>query len=713
MEEELRCPACKQLFCNPVLLPCYHALCLNCAVHLQQPASLGGGGVAAGGVAAAGPVVAVGQAPPSSSASTASSSGGTAAGDEAGAAAGCDYQEVDKLSILSETDSGVVCTSRPNSYVGTPNLLSAGGAPCVLTLSCPAPACRKPVYFDEGGAHNLPKYRAMQAIVDKVLETRHVAARCQLCETEPAAPAAVLCEQCEVLYCEQCRDACHPARGPLARHTLLEPAAGRAALRARHRARDALCAQHDDEPLSLYCLVCKAAVCASCVHDSRHASHDVQPINTMCKAQKTELSQNLQQLSEKARSTTEFIQRLKGMSDKVNENCAEFEATVSAQCDALIEAIEARRAQLLEFVRQQRELKLRALRDQVSACTCRLQGTTGLLQFCIEALKETDSAAFLQVGSMLINRVANVDITWHKDVVASPRLSHEFDLTLDDKSVLRAIEQLNFIQMKPPAAPIIIPEECSAENNSVTVAWQPPPTSFVEGYVLELDDGSGGEFREVYCGKETICTVDGLHFNSMYNARVKAFNSTGEGDYSELIGLQTAEVAWFTLDACALPPELRLSEDNCTVTCDGYEHRVALAGVGFSRGVHYWEFTVDRYDSDTDPSFGVARIDVCRDQMLGKDDKGWSMYIDRQRSWFMHDSVHEQRCEGGIQVGSTVGVLLDLERHTLSFYVNEEPQGPIAFHGLYGVFYPAVSLNRGVAVTLHTALDPPSDSDES
>lgn len=49
---------------------------------------------------------------------------------------------------------------------------------------------------------------------------------------------------------------------------------------------------------------------------------------------------------------------------------------------------------------------------------------------------------------MLITRVANVDITWHKDVATSPRISHEFDLTLEDKSVLRAIEQLNFIQMK-------------------------------------------------------------------------------------------------------------------------------------------------------------------------------------------------------------------------------------------------------------------------
>ena len=129
----------------------------------------------------------------------------------------------------------------------------------------------------------------------------------------------------------------------------------------------------------------------------------------------------------------------------------------------------------------------------------------------------------------------------------------------------------------------------------------------------------------------------------MYNARVKAFNSTGEGEYSEVIGLQTAEgnlthldvdfqskisqfrsVAWFTFDpelSNGAGTGLNFSNNNSTVAVEGWEQRVALGSVGFSRGIHYWEFTVDKYTADTDPAFGVARIDVARDKMLGKHPK--------------------------------------------------------------------------------------------
>ncbi len=40
-------------------------------------------------------------------------------------------------------------------------------------------------------------------------------------------------------------------------------------------------------------------------------------------------------------------------------------------------------------------------------------------------------------------------------------------------------------------------------------------------------------------------------------------------------------------------------------------------------------------------------------------------------------------------------------------------QGPVAFTNLFGVYYPAVSLNCNVTVSVHTGLDLPSDSETS
>jgi tripartite motif-containing protein 9/67 len=85
------------------------------------------------------------------------------------------------------------------------------------------------------------------------------------------------------------------------------------------------------------------------------------------------------------------------------ENSSSFESAVEVQCMELVAAIEARKAQLLDFVRQEREMRLRALREQMTLCTARLQQTTALLQFCIEALKETDSVSFLQVSALFFS----------------------------------------------------------------------------------------------------------------------------------------------------------------------------------------------------------------------------------------------------------------------------------------------------------------------
>ncbi|KAI4500607.1 hypothetical protein M0802_004199 [Mischocyttarus mexicanus] len=256
MEDELRCPCCKELFTEPVLLPCWHALCLSCAVNLQAP-------------------------PDSPPESTTDSSN-----------VPCSDQEADKLSILSETDSGVVCgststSSRPGSYVGTPG--NGGFPPSGGTLCLSCPVCRKTVYFDEGGAHNLPKYRAMQRIVEKYQESKNARMQCQMCEGEPRE-AIVACEQCEVLYCDACRESCHPKRGPLATHNLGPPRGSWQSSSGKgSRASEGtpVCNDHNGEAVSLYCALCKIAICGLCLRD-RHAAHphDVLPLAAACKAQK-------------------------------------------------------------------------------------------------------------------------------------------------------------------------------------------------------------------------------------------------------------------------------------------------------------------------------------------------------------------------------------------------------------------------------------------
>ncbi|EGW13935.1 Tripartite motif-containing protein 9 [Cricetulus griseus] len=429
----------------------------------------------------------------------------------------------------------------------------------------------------------------------------------------------------------------------------------------------------------------------------------------------SQLSQALNGLSDRAKEAKEFLVQLRSMVQQIQENSVEFEACLVAQCDALIDALNRRKAQLLARVNKEHEHKLKVVRDQISHCTVKLRQTTGLMEYCLEVIKENDPSGFLQISDALIRRVHLTEDQWGKGTL-TPRMTTDFDLSLDNSPLLQSIHQLDFVQVKAsspvPATPILQLEECCTHNNSATLSWKQPPLSTVaaEGYILELDDGSGGQFREVYVGKETMCTVDGLHFNSTYNARVKAFNKTGVSPYSKTLVLQTSEVAWFAFDPGSAHSDIILSNDNLTVTCSSYDDRVVLGKTGFSKGVHYWELTIDRYDNHPDPAFGVARIDVMKDVMLGKDDKAWAMYVDNNRSWFMHNNSHTNRTEGGITKGATIGVLLDLNRKTLTFFINNEQQGPIAFENVEGLFFPAVSLNRNVQMSLSsTAVDAKKD----
>ncbi|XP_058662530.1 E3 ubiquitin-protein ligase TRIM9 isoform X15 [Ammospiza caudacuta] len=692
MEEELKCPVCGSFYREPIILPCSHNLCQACArnILVQTPDS---------------------ESPQSRRAS------GSAVSDY-------DYLDLDKMSLYSEADSGygsyggfasaptTPCQKSPNGVrvfppaaPPPPAALAPPPPPRNACLTCPQ--CHRSLVLDERGLRGFPRNRLLEGVIDRYQQGRAAALRCQLCEKAPKE-AAVMCEQCDVFYCDPCRLRCHPPRGPLAKHRLVPPAQGRVSRRLSPR-KISTCTDHELENHSMYCVQCKSPVCYQCLEEGKHSSHEVKALGAMWKLHKSQLSQALNGLSDRAKEAKEFLVQLRNMVQQIQENSVEFEACLVAQCDALIDALNRRKAQLLSRVNKEHEHKLKVVRDQISHCTVKLRQTTGLMEYCLEVIKENDPSGFLQISDALIRRVHMTEDQWGKGTL-TPRMTTDFDLNLDNAPLLQSIHQLDFVQMKVsspvPAPPILQLEECCTHNNSATLSWKQPPLSTVqvEGYILELDDGNGGQFREVYVGKETMCTVDGLHFNSTYSARVKAFNKSGVSPYSKTLVLQTSEVAWFSFDPSSAHADIIFSNDNLTVTCNSYDDRVVLGKTGFSKGLHYWELSIDRYDNHPDPAFGVARIDVLKDAMLGKDDKAWAMYVDNNRSWFMHNNSHTNRTEGGITKGATVGVLLDLTRRTLTFSINEDQQGPVAFENLEGLFFPAVSLNRNVQVRLGRAL---------
>lgn len=282
MEEELKCPVCGSFFRDPVLLPCSHSVCLACARNITVQTPEGE--------------------PP-----------GVGGQNRASAAPDYDHPDVDKMSLYSETDSGY--GSYTPCQVKSPNgvrVFPPGGAQRHCSLTCPL--CHRSVSLDERGLRGFPRNRLLEAIVARYQQSRATAAssaassaaassaavKCQLCDRGPA-DAAVMCEQCDVFYCDPCQQRCHPSRGPLAKHRLVpprKPGGGGGSgggggggggqqpplpppVAAR---KPATCAEHE-ESLSAFCCSCRRSVCGSCVELSHH-QHHMEPLAAAWKGHK-------------------------------------------------------------------------------------------------------------------------------------------------------------------------------------------------------------------------------------------------------------------------------------------------------------------------------------------------------------------------------------------------------------------------------------------
>ena len=352
MDPELRCPSCARYFLSPILLPCGHSLCTSCAVNALRPISDTAVSAAVQAIISANESSNTCQKRPSTSYEAIVHNEGNLEGSSStvsGASHG--GTDSDQQSIVSEADSGVVMASRAGIYAGRlpavicpdvfgftqithPNIVSQQVLQNLSNgLACPR--CRRVVaLMDEKGINQLPRNRALERVLVKLVGEdtvtnalqpdnpgRQYVPFCQLCdEPDPlnmdplsiggarigdsnshvGTPATIWCEQCGIFYCEECRERCHPKRGPLLKHGLHPAATGAEIIRQKRQNQPPVCSEHPHQSASLFCTACKVAICNDCVLTDanqanctrkpntfgQHAQRQVQILQAYCKNKK-------------------------------------------------------------------------------------------------------------------------------------------------------------------------------------------------------------------------------------------------------------------------------------------------------------------------------------------------------------------------------------------------------------------------------------------
>ncbi|XP_047007130.1 E3 ubiquitin-protein ligase Midline-1 isoform X1 [Ictalurus punctatus] len=637
LESELTCPICLELFEDPLLLPCAHSLCFNCARRILVSHCTSGE-----------PVDAI-----------------------------CAFQcPTCRYAISLSPQRGLDALKRNVTLQNIIDRVQRASTSATLLLS--------------SSGHSSPGDSPLGAMTTATAPSSPTElVQCQFCEQEPPQCAVKTCVTCEVSYCEECLRATHPNKKPFTGHRLIEP------LPDSHL-RGLQCLEHEEEKVNMYCVTDEQLICSLCKLVGRHRDHQVAALHERYEKLKQTLDSNLSNLIKRSNELESLMGKLIQTCQHVEMNASRQEGKLMEECDILISLIQERRQIIGAKIKEGKAVRLRKLAQQIANCKQCIERSSALITQADQMLKETDHARFLQTAKSISERVSMATAS-SQVLIPEINLTDTFDtFALDFTREKKMLESLDYLTA--PSPPGIREELCTASYDTITVHWTSDDEFSVVSYELQYTIYTGQSNIVSLCNsadswmivpniKQNHYTVHGLQSGTKYIFIVKAINQAGSRS-SEPGTLKTNSQP-FKLDPKSAHRKLKLSHDNLTVERDEISSKKShgqerfssqssygvIGNVYIDSGRHYWEALIG---GSTWYAVGIAYKSAPKHEWIGKNPLSWVL-CRCNNSWVVRHNSKEMAIDPSPHL-RRVGVLLDYDAGSLAFYDAVSSQHLHTFH---------------------------------
>uniref|UniRef100_A0A8C6ZBF4 Tripartite motif containing 36 n=1 Tax=Nothoprocta perdicaria TaxID=30464 RepID=A0A8C6ZBF4_NOTPE len=351
IERELICPACKELFTHPLILPCQHSICHKCVKEILFTLE----------------------------------DSFTDAGSESS------NQSSPRIRMHSPSMDRIDRISRSGTCRKRNSLTSR-------TTMFPCPGCQHDIDLGERGISGLFRNLTLETIVERYRQAARAATAimCDFCKP-PAQESTKSCMDCSASYCNECFKVYHPWGTVKAQHEYVGPT-------TNFRPKILMCPEHEMERVNMYCEICRRPVCHLCKLGGSHANHRVTTMSTAYKTLKEKLSKDIEYLISKESQVKSQISQLGLLVKETECNGERAKEEASQNFDKLFEVLQEKRSVALRAIEASKNLRLEKLQTQIEEYQGLLENN-GLVGYAQEVLKETDQSCFVQTARQLHVRI--------------------------------------------------------------------------------------------------------------------------------------------------------------------------------------------------------------------------------------------------------------------------------------------------------------------